>query len=491
MKPSETTVVDEIRDDLISRPCFNKTFVISREKPKGQYLSSLFATASKKDNGNIGRCDIILEEKAAKRNSVVILIECKNDPKKHGSPSENSPVAKKDKAVPGVVHYITKVWSSGNKSKGYTLIGIGVSGIGTQRKITVVGICNLQNVDAEPKIKVLFENINYLPDYKHLLDELYSFKNIPDITYLQNYENDMIISVPFKIMHRLGFSNAFQRHYSLSHKNDIVASLTKRRAEGKSPVLLGVIIVAVYEYKYYIVDGQHRFEAYKEDYKIHGEEASTFFQIKYVETLEEVREAYNDHYKAMVPTESEKTLTILDDTDDVEAEVVISKSPSKKSPTKPKIQKRKATIAEYPEVEDIIVENDDSESVLDDLLLMDFEYEEEVVDRNWAYELACGVFDLMAAEWKIVNDSTAPPNITRSQQLQLLQEFIKDQGNFYIDYSPEDIMGILREKNNFLMANRPTQQKSNPKKIYGELTYKKAANAGCYLGLVWASEWLT
>ena len=63
MKHIETAVVDEVRDYLISTPCYNKRFTISREKPKNADLASLFSTASKNDNGNIGRCDIILEEK--------------------------------------------------------------------------------------------------------------------------------------------------------------------------------------------------------------------------------------------------------------------------------------------------------------------------------------------------------------------------------------------------------------------------------------------
>ena len=443
----ETRVVDTVLRELQKKSCYSDIFDIVREHTDYKALKDLLATASKRGNDNIGKCDIILTPKN-KKTKVYILIECKKNANKHGSLDDTSQNAVIGKAIPGTAHYMKHVWEKGNKSQGYTILGMAVSGMGSERKITVLGICNSQNHDSVPHIKILFDE-NYIPKFEDIMSQLYSFCNInnSNIPFLENYDNSLIVQVPLSVFDRLIFSRKVQRYYSVIHRDEIVASLLQRHNNKKSIILPGVIIIIVYNCEYYIIDGQHRFEAYKDYYKSYGRDCYISFQIFIVDTEESVNDIYETHYKAMAPTEDEKIVPVK------KKKIIEESSKSEEEDVKaPKVKK--------------------------------------VSKRGWAYDLTREVFELMSERWKIVNESTSPPNITRSTQMEIFEQYLKENEDFYIDYTVDDIMKILLKKNKKLANNPPTAQKSNPNKSYGELTLTKAKNADCYLGLIWANEWL-
>ena len=81
--PYETAVVDATIKELEHNKSYCKLFNVERENTKEDHLSGLLATASKKNNGKRGKCDIILTPKD-KKTKTYILIECKRDAHKHG-----------------------------------------------------------------------------------------------------------------------------------------------------------------------------------------------------------------------------------------------------------------------------------------------------------------------------------------------------------------------------------------------------------------------
>ncbi len=456
LKPYETMVVDDIMSEFKANKSYSKLFNIERENTQVKYLSMLLATASKENNGKRGKCDIMLTPKHEKT-ATYILVECKRYSTQHGTLRDDE--SHKGKAVPEAAHYVKHVWEKDKRSNGHTIIGVAVSGTKPDRKITVIGICNCQNNVSDPYVKELYDGID-IPDYDVLLNKLYAFDNVPGVKSIVGTNNVIICTIPLSVLHRIDLSTAVQRYYSISHKKEILVALSELHTNNKCIILPGAIIIVICDYKYYIVDGQHRFEAYKEFYQRHKHDENILFQIFTVETLNEVKDMYETHYKAMAPMQEEKVITV---------KIKKEKKDNVNSSTKNNITNRWS-------LSDEIIESSSSS--------------EGIINRGWHYELTNKVFDLISQEWDIVNDSTAPPNITRNTQMEYFQQYLVENEKSYCNTSPESIMKILMKKNKELINYPPTKQKSNPKKEYGDLTYQKAYKCGCYLGLIWADEWL-
>lgn len=414
----ETKVVDDSIEALQRHGYSKSEFIYSRETGGPSFLNELLKTASKKGNGNHGKCDIILYNK---KDSVVIIVECKADAKKHNGDDTKDIV---DKAVPGVKHYIRHLWNNGERSLGNTYIGIAISGI-EPKKITYVGICNSQNIGRDAKVKTLFDD-DSLHTYTDVINRLHDFSNIPDVNYIVE-EGFTIVSLNSSYLSMIAVNTTMQRYYSEIHKNNIMTEIRNRISNGKCVTLPGVILLVICNNLYYIVDGQHRYTAYKELYQHTNKSFNIFIQIMRVDTIKEVEEVYINHYKAMEASSDEKVVA--------------------------------------------------------------------GTTNMWQYNLAGEVFDLLAKRYNnsrgsIVGSVSVSPYITRHTQIEKLASYLLKNETKYKMWTASQLFKVIEKKNIALGQSPPKVQKSNSKKEYSAKSMKLANECACWLGLVWADEWL-
>src|ERR1039457_520132 len=90
---------------------------VDEQRPRSQAVANLLQAAGKRGRGGAGNPEFIITTPAMP--DIVIVVECKADPKRHESADRNKPA---DYAVDGVLHYASYL------SKEFTVIAIAVSG---------------------------------------------------------------------------------------------------------------------------------------------------------------------------------------------------------------------------------------------------------------------------------------------------------------------------------------------------------------------------
>lgn len=267
------------------------TFSFSREaRPETDYLLS---KASKRGSDTRGRPDIIGIRTDPDLEDVVVFVEVKRSTDDHGEVGGNL----KTQAVAGVVHYMTKAWEV-KRARGPDLVGMAVSGLnqGQPELVSVFGIarCNSFGV-GEPVVRDL--GFAKIPDESRALELLYSFRGWPGALVLPK-SSGYVAMLPSVVFPRLEVSHTINRSLRESHVEEIYEYLASLVDAGREPFIPGVIIIGVYQGKYHVLDGQHRYKAL-EKIQRDGHEFSFLVQLLPVGSKEELVDIYTAHYLAV------------------------------------------------------------------------------------------------------------------------------------------------------------------------------------------------
>lgn len=145
----------------------------------------------------------------------------------------------------------------------YDVIGIDAIDLGPLAGWSVYGLCHLHHqvsaVHPEPRLLCTGPIDPIAVD--HLL---YS---IPNSGQFAMSNGGYLASVNIKTLRSISFDwkeTRLQRPLDKTHYQQIAAELTDEYLRTGGITLLGCLIVGIYKYKYHIIDGQHRLEAYKE-----------------------------------------------------------------------------------------------------------------------------------------------------------------------------------------------------------------------------------
>lgn len=415
----ETRVVDETIEQLKKNGYNDSSFVYSREKPIDESLAKRFSHSSKTGSGRPGYCDIILYNKEG---NLIILVECKANAKNHGNSNEMKKNNIVDKAVPGVIHYMTHIWERGERTLGENIIGLAVSGV-ENRRVSIFGICNEQIQGGDSLVKPLYDG-EIILSYSDVIKRLYAFDNIPGVQSI-SCNQFTVIGMKASHLEHIKVSTLHQRYYSVNHKEDILSSLREQLTTKGTVEIMGLIIIGYLDGFYHIIDGQHRFYAYQDLYKHRRYDFTILIQYISLSDFDNLKSLYSMHYKALEASVSEKEIPV----------------------------------------------------------------------KDWSYILAHDVFDRLATKYKyktksIVSTGNKGYFITRSTQVERFKKFLDKNATKYKNTSQDAIMKKLEKKNIEISQNIPLQ-KSNGKKPYAESVITAANNYGCWLGLIWADEWLT
>jgi hypothetical protein len=302
VKASEATVVDVT---LAILKATYPSFEFSREA--NFQTEVMLAKASKHKTGAKGRPDIIgvlapdtdIETTA----DVVIFVEVKKLVSNHGSFPGDNPVTQ---AIAGVTHYMEKAWEH-RRSQGPSIVGMAVSGLadGVPEEVSVFGIaaCNSSGV-GDPVIRNL--GFTVIPEEERLLELLFSFRGWPGAAILPK-SNGHVALLPSVAISRMKVSYGVNRNLRPSHVEEIFEYLSNLRDQGDDVFVPGIIIMGIVAGTYYILDGQHRYEALKKANN-EGWAFSFLIQLIAVKAKTDLREIYISHYLALEATAGEAAL---------------------------------------------------------------------------------------------------------------------------------------------------------------------------------------
>lgn len=422
---SETDSVDDCLALLRENGYSSKKVQFSRDGVKDSLYKPRFSQASKarddKDSTPAaGRPDMFAAlystDVLGSPLPLVIIVECKKLRKDHGE-IESSP---KTTAVGGVRHYMECFWKSGKC--GEDVIGIAFSGHKESYKVSFFALCSAQNKIRNFAIKELQYNGNEIVPFTSLLDEVYSFTNGP-IKKSFTCNGTLYCSMSVSELTKLTIcSPSFNRYASEGHVDEIVECLSK----AESVVCKGVLIIAVLRCKYYVLDGQHRLEAYKQ-LSDRGYKFAVALQIIQVQNKEEMAAIYEEHYKL-------RGASVID---------------------------RKAT--------------DKAEQTSYQLANKILEFIKKQYGKK---KTDSGKF-LFSGENK--------PYIDRAAASELLIEYLDSKGSHWLDRPMDEIISRIDELNQKFRDNTPVKKNGES---YTSKILNPCTEWGCWLGLVKASEWL-
>lgn len=298
-KVAESKVVDLVMKELPSNGfTVAAGFGIDRENGVPEEYKRRLVGASKTKSGNKGSVDVLAYSK-----TVLLVVECKGAIKDHGDETDTSAAGLKNKAIPGVLHYMRELWNNGNRRGGEYIYGLAISGSSEPQRLTYYG-CNNAQVENEMIIRKLYDGDKF-QTLEYLESHIWSFEAYPDVQTIRGAGVE-VISIPVNYLSRLTISKYYQRLVNEQHVAEIEEALTTTYNKGKFK-LMGVLQMVWCDRKYHLIDGQHRFDAYLRFWGSYKEVFNVTIQITSVDTLEEVKKLYKGHYDALEATEEEKT----------------------------------------------------------------------------------------------------------------------------------------------------------------------------------------
>lgn len=226
---------------------------IEYETSANPIVKDLLKTSSKAKTNNRGYPDLIAS--LNDHPSLLVLAECKRDLKDHAPSSDKlSRENPKRYACSGILHYLDRVCQAGYNKK--NLIGIAY----TSKKVDIYGLnVNFNTFGSETA------NIVYLGhNLKQALQDIYSPVALDSTAHALNYNQYQLYLINVRSFIRLNESaSSFQRPINLSKVEEIVQYHQNQYQRTNQIDPLGIILLAQYQNKYYILDGQHRLTAYR------------------------------------------------------------------------------------------------------------------------------------------------------------------------------------------------------------------------------------
>lgn len=400
-----------------------RKFNLTKGITKGQTYKERFAHASKSINGegkNIGHPDIFSVNND-RDNPLVIIVECKRHTSDHGANNSTD----LQTAVGGVRHYMSCFWELGTAKE--DVVGVAFSGTKDNYRVSFFALCSAQNKPLHYTIKELGveeedKDKKFIP-YPLLLNEVYSFSNLrlPSFSLHSTLYCSMRIS---QLAHFKISKSKVQRYSSDQQVEEIVDHLSQQ----SKIVPKGVLLIVVLDFRYHIIDGQHRLKAYKDLFTDYGKKFKVALQIINVDSEDELEMIYKDHYRYRNASALEREITDKE------------QKPS------------------YCKANEIL----------------------EIVQRKFGKKQSGRGRKIMGS------DGAAKPYVDRAKALELLIEYLEGDGNSWLDKPIEEILAHIEELNLQLKKN-PTKPNG---KTYSEKILEPCSEMGCWLGLRKASEWL-
>lgn len=240
---------------------------------------------------------------------VIIIVEYDYDINNH-APNPGADEDTDKYVTSRVKDSMASFWTSGTRKEDVVGIALTHNKDTQERKITFFGICSQHNTISDYKIKCLSSSgedikfsVNPTKNKDDLLSLLYSLDDISGGNSIcANGTN--FYKIPCNLLSRINIEIAsVQRSYSEAHVIKIRDELSKL---GKQDVVpKGVIQVVENRFSYSVIDGQHRLRAYI-DLAKNGYQFDVMVQLIPVISKEEIADVYQEHNKAMAPSEYEK-----------------------------------------------------------------------------------------------------------------------------------------------------------------------------------------
>jgi hypothetical protein len=297
---SEANSVDDFFKLLKKHGYSDKLFEYSKEgPPPGDKFFKKRFRSKKNESTHDGRPDMVLWNKDK---DLIIIVECKKNTKHQGSVEDDEDKAVRY-AIPGVLKYMKDFWESGSE-KLENVIGIAFSGNKTDHKVAFFGICNAQSTRQNPHIKYLQNGVQFI-EYSELLNDLYKFENTNYPGFFCN--NTYFCTLNLADLGRLLITKTkFQRPCSEFHVDQIVNSLAN--VDDKDIRNVGSCCIVVCNNTYHIIDGQHRYEAYKALH-FRGHNFNVCLQIIHVDKESEIGEIFKAHHELWAANEIDKNVS--------------------------------------------------------------------------------------------------------------------------------------------------------------------------------------
>lgn len=100
-------------------------------------------------------------------------------------------------------------------------------------------------------------------------------------------------------VHRRATLPDCQRLCDEAHINEIYESIAKDIHDGREPYITGCLITAILDDQYYLLDGNHRLQAYHRIFQEHGHDLVVYVQEIYVTSMEEVESLFRQLNKSL------------------------------------------------------------------------------------------------------------------------------------------------------------------------------------------------
>ena len=213
---NERITEDIVRKHFNNDLLMNSDEIITIKEQKDDRYNYLFASASKKTNGNKGYPEFIISFKRYPR--LILIVECKGESKFHQSEFRNKP---QHYAVDGILHYMNAII---DKNKDFSIIGIAVSGTNYQG-LNVSNFIYINNeiIETEDKDLLSFDSYFKLYDLQNYSVDLQNLKIIEKaIEYnnlLENYAIPTTERVTFVTAILLALHNRAFREGYINYNN--------------------------------------------------------------------------------------------------------------------------------------------------------------------------------------------------------------------------------------------------------------------------------
>jgi hypothetical protein len=214
-------------------------------------INDLFKTASKTSSGHIGRPDMLIYNKDS---NYIIIVECKRDKKYVRSTYDNKPV---DFAVDGTLHYMKYT-----RNKFHT-IGVSLAGMPG-------------DIDAYVSFSYKYSvnvPITFNIEYKSVLDYLSPLK----INISRLIGDDIVLNKIHHLPVNINILSSkdiklpeYQRPVDANKIRSIYENICTQWRLSKCVEFLDKIFIAIYNNNFFILDGQHRLQAFRKFYDENG-----------------------------------------------------------------------------------------------------------------------------------------------------------------------------------------------------------------------------
>ena len=276
---------------------FGKNTEIYRQKAPDEF-AYLFDNASKSLTNNKGYPDFFIKI----ADDILCVVECKANITDHKGKQMNidniinngCKNQIKKYASEGTIHYMHKIMQ--NSLNNYHIIGIAFSGNEHNYKISIFSLNKFQNSQKSKANNTIIKEISdEIIKFSDISKKMMDFANIDKIPMHFELNSAKVAVINAKLFSKIQIDiPRCQKILDVQKSNEIRDYILDKYRKTKEMETIGVLTIGILDSRYYLLDGQHRYNAYLDIIKKVSSDFDVEIHYKFYSVIDEIYEKFEN-----------------------------------------------------------------------------------------------------------------------------------------------------------------------------------------------------